>query len=109
MIQFKEMPSKSQLKIFLADRMKHINKTPKIRIIQYNKNVCIYEVTTIGDRMQFCPTYSRVQSVNFARCQTIYTIDNNIFGYGSILSEIEFFNRNPNDAIKRNLTLIKLK
>jgi len=101
--------TKTELKKFLADRMRHINKTPKIRISTYNKNFCIYEVTTIGDTMQFCPTFARMQSVNFAKCQTVYTVNNDIFGYGSILSEIEFFNRNPSDAIKRNLNLIKLK
>lgn len=108
MIQFKEMPNKSQLKIFLADRMKHINKSPKIRISTYNKEFCIYEVTTQSDIMQFCPTFARIQSVNFEQSQVVYTINNDAFGYGSILSEIKFFNNNPNDAIKRNIRLIKL-
>ena len=101
--------TKTELKKFLADRMRHINKTPKIRISTFDKNFCIYEVTTVGDSMQFCPTFARVQSVNFTMYRATYTIDNDVLGYGSILSEIEFFNRNPNDAIKRNLTLIKLK
>ena len=101
--------TKTELKKFLADRMRHINKSPKIRISTLNKDYCIYEVTTIGDKMQFCPTFARVQSVNFEKCQTVYTINNDIFGFGSILNEINYFNSTPQDAQKRNFKLINLK
>lgn len=101
--------TKTELKKFLADRMRHINKCPVIRISTLNKEYCIYEVTTIGDKMQFCPTFARVQSVNFEKFQTVYTINNDIYGFGSILNEINYFNSNPTEATKRNFKLINLK
>ena len=101
--------NKTELKKFLADRIRHVNKSPKIRISTLNKDFCIYEVTTIGDKMQFCPTFARVQSVNFEKCQTVYTINNDIYGFGSILHEIKYFNSNPTEATKRNFKLINLK
>lgn len=109
MIQFKEMPTKAQMKTYITDRIQHINKNPKIRIITYNNDFLIYEVITESDIMQFCPSFALVQSVNFRTKAVIYTVTNDIYGYKIIIDEIDYFNRNPAEAIKKNYNLINLK
>ena len=101
-----EQLTKKQLKDFILDRMKHINPAAKLRFISYTKKVILYEITTKGDLMQFCPTFANVQSVEFKSGKVVYWINYDIHGYKSILSEIDFFRRFPADAEKRNIKII---
>jgi hypothetical protein len=107
-IKFKTMPSPKNLKLFILDRINHINKDTKIRLIKYDKTGAIYALKSGNlDRMQFCPSFAKVQSIDFINKEVIYTIWNDTHGYWSILSEIDYFNRNPDEAMKRNFKLIK--
>lgn len=106
-IKFNTMPSQKNLKIFILDRIQHINKDTKIRIVKYDKSGCIYALKSKSDNMQFCPGFAKVQSIDFRNKEVVYTIWNDTHGYWSILSEIDYFNRNPTEATKRNFKLIK--
>ncbi len=107
-IKFNTMPSPKNLKLFILDRIKHINKDTKIRLIKYDKTGAIYALKSGNlDRMQFCPSFAKVQSIDFINKEVIYTIWDDTHGYYSILSEIDYFNRNPDEAIKKGYNLIK--
>lgn len=108
-IKFNTMPSQKNLKIFILDRIKHVNKDTKIRVIKYDKTGCIYTLKSNSDPMQFCPSFAKVQSIDFRNKEVVYTIWNDTFGYWSILSQIDYFNRNPSEAIKKGFNLINLK
>lgn len=76
MIQFKEMPTKAQMKTYIKDQIQHINKNPKIRISTYNKDFLIYKVITKSGDIQFYPSFAHIQSVNFRTKSVAYTITN---------------------------------
>ena len=107
-IKFNTMPSAKELKIFILDRIKHLNKDTKIRFVKYDKTGCIYVLKSNTDTMQFCPSFAKVQSIDFKNKEVVYTIWNDTFGYWSILSEIDYFNRNPSEAIKKEYNLINV-
>lgn len=106
-IKFSEMPSAKELKIFILDRIKHVNKDTKIRFVKYNKSGCIYVLKSKKDPMQFCPSFAKIQSIDFNNKEVVYSIWNDTYGYSAIFFEIDYFNRNPIEAQKRNFNLIK--
>ena len=106
-IKFNTMPSQKNLKIFILDRIKHVNNDTKIRVIKYDKSGCIYTLKSKLDPMQFCPSFAKVQSIDFKNKEVVYTIWNDTHGYWSMLSEINYFKRNPTEAMKKGYNLIK--
>jgi hypothetical protein len=105
-IKFKTMPSPKNLKLFILDSIMHLNKDTKIRLIKYDKTGAIYALKSGKlERMQFCPSFAKVQSIDFINKEVVYTIWNDTHGYWSILSEIDYFNRNPIEAIKKGYNI----
>jgi hypothetical protein len=101
--RFKKMPSKSKLKIYFNERHIH-TKTKVKRIITYNKDYILF--TASVDKMAFGGKTFKLQSVSIGLKEATYYVTNDIYGYGSIISEIEHFRRFPEDAKKRNITVI---
>ena len=101
--RFKQMPKKSQLKIFINDRFSHLNNKV-IRFISYKYDCILFEVKI--DKMAFTSNNFRLFDVNVNNKKAVYSIDNNIYSMGSIINEINFFRRFPEKEKKRNFTVI---
>ena len=101
-----EMPTKKQFRIFVNERL--FNGTKISRISTYSKSAIIFTVNLKAESMHFCPSFARIQSVSAfsKRAEIVYTVSNDIHGFGSIISEIDYFRRNPDSAAKRNLTVV---
>ena len=98
--------TKAQVKRFINDRLHGEQKIK--RISTYKKDVIIFETITPANGMVFSPTFCNIQSVSYKGgfLYTVLTINNTIHGIGSIISEIEYFRRNPKYAEERNITVI---
>lgn len=101
-----EMPNKKNLKTFINERLFGGAKVK--RISTYSTFAIIFQVELKENEMHFCPSFAQVQSIQTYKNNgsITYTINNDIYGYGSIISEIDYFRRNPESAAKRNLTII---
>ena len=101
-----EMPSKKNLKTFINERLFGDAKVK--RISTFNSFAIIFHVELKENEMHFCPSFAQIQSIQTYKNNSyiVYTINNDIYGYGSIISEIDYFRRNPESAKKRNLTVI---
>jgi hypothetical protein len=101
-----EMPSRKNLKTFINERLFGDAKVKKIST--FSSFAIIFHVELKENEMHFCPSFAQIQSVQTYKHSSyiVYTISNDIYGYGSIISEINYFRRNPESAEKRNLTVI---
>ena len=106
-IKFKDMPKIGQLKKFIEQRLNCHNESIIIKIVHvgtYKAHVCIFDVELPASQMLFTPSFCHVQSVSNYRdkVKATLTISNDIHGYGSIISENNFFKKFPQDLEKTN-------
>lgn len=109
-IKFKDMPTKGNLKKFIEQRINCNNKAIDIkikRISTYSAFCCIFSIQLQPNQMLFTPSFCKIQSIDTfkGRTNVILTISNDLHGYGSIVSENNFFKQSPSDLEKRNINL----
>ena len=103
---FKKMPSKKDLKVFINEILNGGAKFQ--RFVYFNSDFIIFTVKLLPNICHFCPSFAKVQSIDNIKGKEkiVYTIDNNLHGFESIINEIDYFRRFPESAIKRNITVI---
>ena len=96
------LPNKTQLKSFINSRLQFGAKVTKIT--SYKSDICFLTVTIKEGEHFFPNTFMHVQSM-FVKKGIVYItcyIKNDIHGFGSIISENDYFKRFPEALEKTN-------
>lgn len=101
--RFKLLPKKKDLKIYINERLRHTNSKVK-RFIKYDSEYILLIATV--DKMAFTGLSLQIQDVSIVNKEVTYLIRNDIYGFGAIIDEIEYFRKFPNKATERNFTVI---
>ena len=97
----KDFLSKSELKTFFNERL-YTGKVKKINC--RTKSAVIFTVQNSNKEMNFTPSLTRVQSVDFRKNEITFTISQKEYKY--LMNEVHFWRTYPEKAAKRKLTVI---
>jgi hypothetical protein len=106
------MPNNKSLKIFLSERFSvnrdkagaTIYTAKDIKITNRKKDIIFFEVDIAKVGYIFSSSFAQIQYIN--KDIVHFYIKNDLHGFGSIVSEVDFFRKYPESAEKRKLTVI---